>query len=116
MLQLTEQAHIAAVVEQHAVSPIVSVEAVLAIPGRLGVAPLRPTLRKEVEHEHIAVAQMAYHLGMRTRLPCLHHPHRLGVHAFHLAHYRLARRTQVYALYASAFVEGVHAVEACLAV
>ena len=59
---------------------------------------------------------MAYHLGMRTRLPCLHHPHRLRVHAFHLAHYRFARRAQAYALNASALVEGVHAVERGFAV
>ena len=116
VLQLAEQAHITAVVEQHAERPVVPVEAILAIPCRLGVAPLRTALREEVEHEHITVAQMAYHLGMRTRLPSLHHPHRRRVHAFHLAHYRFARRAQVYALNASAFVEGVHAVEACLAV
>ena len=60
--------------------------------------------------------QTAYHVGVRTLLPRLCHPHRRRIDTLHLAHYGFARRPQVHILHAAALVEGVHAVEIGLAV
>ena len=116
MLQLAEHSNIAAKVQEHAESPIVSVETFLTIPSRLRVAPLRSVLRIEVEHKHIAIVQVSYHSRIRTCAPSLHHPDSLWIDCLHGSHYSLTSLTQVYPTGVATFMEGVHAIEVCLAV
>ena len=116
MLQLAEHSYVATKVQEHAESPIVSVESFLAIPCRLRVAPLRTILRIEVEHKHVAIIQMFYHSRIRTCAPCLHYPDSIWIDSLHCSHYSLASLTQVYAAGVATLMKGVHAIEVGLAI
>ena len=116
MLQLAEHSYVATKVQEHAESPIVSVESFLAIPCRLGVAPLRTILRIEVEHKHVAILQMLNHRRIRTSTPSLHHPNCIWIDCLHGSHNGLACLTQVYTTGVATLMKGVHAIEVCLAI
>ena len=93
-----------------------AVEAVLALPARLWVAPLRAAFGKEVEGDKVALGQTLNHFGTRIDLPGLHDPGRVGIAALHGAQNSLPGGVEVHAGRVAALVEGVHGVVVGLAV
>ena len=112
----TVQTYIAAVVQQHAINPVVLAETVFAMPGRFGIPPLRAAFGKQVQDDHIAGFQILNHLRAWICLPGLCHPYGFRIIFLHGLHNRFSRGIQVYSGYASAFMEGIHAVEVSFAV
>ena len=107
---LAVQADVTAIIQQHAVEPLVPVEAVLAIPRRRGVSPLRTAFGIEVEHKHVALRHALQHLRARIGPPGLHHPDGLRIVPLHGIPDGPSRGFQIHTFHAASLVEGIHAV------